>query len=260
MSEVADYQLTDAEKQLRADADWFDARNSDPNNILNQENQQWSEEQTTAVVVSKSLGTIALSVVLSEEHSSELEIARSPIEGGADIVDHAYVRPKTLRLEAAIGVATQVSAVDFSNFFYASGSSTGATDPQSLKFVQESWAALVKLQEDRKPFSIVSGLQVYNNMLIRRLSCRRDATNSLVLQFTADLQEIKIVDTQEIEGAQGSTQANMRGTTSAAKARGSAVQDKAAAETKGAGGVQSVAAQADGAKQTSTLYRLLGGS
>lgn len=111
------------------------------------------------------IGPVKIDVVISEKHDNSLGITSDPIETGAEINDHAYIKPKKLSLRI--------------------GSNTAA----------ETFNALVAFQETRVPFSIVSGLFVYNNMLIERLTADRDATTSRVLSGSADLSEIIIVDT-----------------------------------------------------------------
>lgn len=244
MSEISG--LTPAEIDLRRQAADFDKAPDDPTSIFYKPTPVDGEDQT--VVVSKSLGAIALSVVLSEEHSSEMVVAGSPVEDGSEVNDHAYLRPIELTLEAAIGQPMQVGRTTLSNFFYADGSSHGAQAGEATKLVRDSWDALLKLQASRVPFTVLSGLKAYENMLITSLSCRRDASNSMVLQFTAKLRQVKIVKTQETQGEATKLKAN----TAKSKAKAS-VADKATNETKGAGSATPIDTQADAGKTKSAL-------
>lgn len=58
-----------------------------------------------------------------------------------------------------------------------------------------TYAALIRLQESRVPFTIVSGLKIYKNMLIKSITADRDAKFANVLSGTVDLQEAIIVST-----------------------------------------------------------------
>jgi hypothetical protein len=118
-----------------------------------------------AIAFSQALSPLPLDVIISEKHTSELEITEIPIENGARITDHAFVLPKKITLDSASANAAAV------------------------------YNALVAIQESRVPFTFVSGLFVYTNMLIKSLSAERDKTFSQVLRCTADLQEIIIVST-----------------------------------------------------------------
>lgn len=118
-----------------------------------------------AILFSSAIGPVPIDCVISENHTSELDITEIPVENGSKITDHAVRAPKRLSLE----VATAGAAVSFN--------------------------ALKQFQESRVPFSIVTGLTVYNNMLIKSMLFQRDATYSTILKGTVGLQEVIIVAT-----------------------------------------------------------------
>lgn len=119
----------------------------------------------SAIAVSRSIGAVKVSVVIKEGLRHKLGITKLPIEDGSKITDHAYLEPKEVSLEFA-------------------DSNAAAT-----------FASLVRLQESRVPFSLVTGLYVYRNMLIEELEAERDAVYSKILKGTARLAEIIIVGT-----------------------------------------------------------------
>lgn len=119
----------------------------------------------SVIAFSRSIGPVVIDCILRETPTSELDITEIPIESGAKITDHAVVLPKRITLEVASGNATA------------------------------TYGALVALQESRVPFTIVSGLTVLPNMLIKRIDAERDADYSHVLKATVDLQEAIIVST-----------------------------------------------------------------
>lgn len=127
-----------------------------------------------AILFSGAIGPIPVNVVLTESHVSTLGITENPIETGAKITDHAYVEPKRLTLDFA---------------------DAGAA---------ETYNALVRFQESRVPFSIVSGLYVYTNMLIKALKADRDDSFSRILKGSAELQEVIIVETAYAAAEQNS--------------------------------------------------------
>lgn len=129
----------------------------------------------TAFAFSSTIGPVAINCVISEKHTAELDITEIPIETGAKVTDHAVVMPKKLTLDIA---------------------NDGAA---------ETYNALVRFQESRVPFSIVSGLKVYSNMLVKRIDAERDATFSRVLRGKVDLQEIIIVSTAYAADPAGTT-------------------------------------------------------
>jgi hypothetical protein len=118
-----------------------------------------------AIAFNRLVGPVPVDCVITESHNSELEITEIPIENGARITDHAFVLPKKITLDIATANATA------------------------------SYNALVAFQESRVPFTLVTGLYVYTNMLIKSLKADRDKTYSTILKCTADLQEVIIVST-----------------------------------------------------------------
>ena len=117
------------------------------------------------ILFSGLIGPIPVAAILKESHRSTLGITENPIETGSKVTDHAYVEPKKLTLDFADGNAAA------------------------------TYNALVRFQESRVPFTWVSGLFVYTNMLIKGLSADRDSSMSRILKGQAELQEVIIVST-----------------------------------------------------------------
>lgn len=134
----------------------------------------------SAIIFSNVIGPVPISVILAERHESSIGITEQPIETGAKITDHAYVEPKKLSLEFGGELAVP------------------------------TYNALVRFQESRVPFVFVSGLFLYSNMLIQKISVTRDVNYSQVLYGTVDLQEAIIVSTAYVssDGDGNPTQTN----------------------------------------------------
>lgn len=152
------------------------------------------------ILFSRTLGPVPLEVIVREEHSSDLGITELPIENGAKITDNAYIEPKKLELQ-----------------FMDSG---GAV----------TYDALVRFQETRVPFTFVSGLKVYNNMLIRGLHAERDVDFPGILRGGCLLQEIQIVSTSKVSGG-SSDKAQGSGRSNDARAQGTVTRGDQPAKT-----------------------------
>lgn len=121
--------------------------------------------------LSRSLGGIPLDVVVREQLNSSLTITENPVEVGAAVTDHAYINPKRITLEAI------------------SGSRLGMVGAAA------GYAALVRLQETREPFDIVTGFSLFRNMLIEDITVDRLKGRGRICYFTAELVEVILVDT-----------------------------------------------------------------
>jgi len=131
------------------------------------------------VAISRSLGPVPIDVMLQERHLSRLSITRNPIEFGADVTDHAYVEPKELALWGVIGPAS---------------GRAGIVNGLPATRVSSGYQAIVALQESREPFDIVTGLDVYEDMLIETVDVTRTKDNAAVLEFYAHCRQALIVE------------------------------------------------------------------
>ena len=119
------------------------------------------------------IGAIPVTIVTEEEHVSELGITSLPVEFGADITDHAYIRPKVVTLKGLIGTGTPGIVGSFIS--------------------AASYQAILAYQKSRVPFTLVTGLDINRDMLIQSVTVPRNTENVGVLEFTMKLQQILIV-------------------------------------------------------------------
>jgi hypothetical protein len=54
------------------------------------------------IFIKTKIGTIMLDAVVSESHTSDIDITDNPVESGATMTDHAVVRPKGVSIEGVI--------------------------------------------------------------------------------------------------------------------------------------------------------------
>lgn len=148
------------------------------------------------------IGNFVAQVTVEETHMDELEITDHPVEQGARISDHAYLRPAEITIRA--GWSNSPSVPGFFPGLGASvtGTIAGVADIISgngLKQVREIYQKLLELQTSRIPFSVVTGKRTYNDMLFRslRVETNKETENSLVM--TAVLRQVIIVKTQVIK-------------------------------------------------------------
>lgn len=184
-----------------------------------------------AIAFSRAIGPVPIQCVIREKPLTELEITEIPVEFGAAITDHAYPLPKRVTLD----IADNGGAATFN--------------------------ALVRFQESRVPFTLVTGLSVFRNMLIKRIEPDRDKDFSTTFRATVDLQEIIIVETARAadEGQEGGKPGGTKSTKAATPTKGRA--GDAATGDRASGPVQRGDAPAKGvepARSQSILSRIAG--
>ena len=127
------------------------------------------------------------------DHSIELQTTSNPVETGASIVDHAYVKPAELTMEVMMSDVHQSLVPE--QFTGASFRSVNA------------WQVLRKLQSDRIPMSVFTRLGLYTNMLITKLATTDTAETFRALSAEVTLREIPVarVKTVKISSADQTT-------------------------------------------------------
>src|SRR5574344_1601918 len=123
------------------------------------------------------------------DHNLGLQTTENPVETGASIVDHAYVKPD----------GVMMSDVHQS---LVPGQFTGTRLRSTT-----AWQVLRKLQSDRIPMSIFTRLGLYTNMLITKLSASDTAETFRALSAEVTLKEIPVarVKTVKISSADQTT-------------------------------------------------------
>lgn len=126
------------------------------------------------------IGSLELDASITEGHSAEVEATEHPVEKGANISDHARVKPETLQMEGLIS-ATPIGK-----------------DP-GLDYIETAYATLRKLKDARELLTIVTALRTYDNMMLVKLDVPRDAHSGDALRFTATFKEIRLAEVQSIQ-------------------------------------------------------------
>lgn len=110
------------------------------------------------------------------EHLSNLRITEHPVQDGANISDHAYKLPEHITLE--IGMSDCMDSFISGQF--------GVGDGKSI----QAYQVLKGMQEARNPLSVVTRLQVYNNMLIESIVAMDDVHTRFGGKFIVTLKQI----------------------------------------------------------------------
>lgn len=137
---------------------------------------------TEQVTVYRSIGDLVFDATFIEDHSSELEVTDNPIETGALVSDHAFMKPLRLSITAGVSAVLLPSG----NPDYGKGEERPTT----------AYELLSALQQEREPFDVQTGLRIYENMMCIGFHSRQDKDSSSIFYFTAQLREVLIVDTE----------------------------------------------------------------
>lgn len=135
-------------------------------------------------------GGIVIDATLSEDHKSSCEVTRNPIEDGSDVTDHVQMKPVELTLNGVISDSPLGYAI-IGNIQNLVRSVETLFTKNSLSI--EIYNKLLNLQNSRRPFTVITGLKRYTNMIMEDLTVPRDVATGASLHFTASLKEVKII-------------------------------------------------------------------
>lgn len=152
---------------------------------------------TGKLPVNRNIAGYTFDAVLTEEHTSELEVTDSPVETGESISDHAYMKPKKLKIVGGVSDAVLNPIQTIMNNLFGSGKSRSVT----------AYEVLLELQESREPFNVQTGMKLYSNMVITSLRVSQDKDTAKVGIFECDLREVIIVDTKTVSYKPSKTKA-----------------------------------------------------
>lgn len=118
------------------------------------------------------VGLVELDVTLSENHTFNSRATNFPIETGGDITDHIINDPDILNLSGIVS-DTPLNALSFFS--------------RSI----DAFNRLVEIHNRREPVRVVTGLKVYDNMVMTVLDVPRNIQTGQSLTFNITLQNIR---------------------------------------------------------------------
>jgi hypothetical protein len=131
------------------------------------------------MILQRNIGGFIADVTVEEIHTDLVEITENPVEQGADVTDHAFVKQPNLLIRAG----------------WSNSSPQAGGDPN---YVTDTYQQFQDLQAGRQPFDIITGKRSYSNMLILRLQVRTDETAEDALMMECECRQVNLVNTQTV--------------------------------------------------------------
>ena len=148
---------------------------------------------TVLVAPERSIGGLVANATLEEIHSDDLEITEHPIDQGASVTDHAYMRPREVMVRFG-----------FSNSQGLGGAYSNAGLPtlpsvlsgSGASQVDETYQKLLAMQATRQLIKVFTARRKYSNMLIKSLkvTTNKETENALIVE--AVFRQVILVSTQ----------------------------------------------------------------
>jgi hypothetical protein len=142
---------------------------------------------------------------IKETHTRKSAPTKFPIENGANVSDHIIIEPFSLELVGIIsdyplsllsslvstGLTAVLPPVGIQALAAGAGLYSALTSSKSPSVA--AYTQLLSLQDAKMPFDVLTTLNRYTNMYISSLTVPRDVSNSNILEFTVNLEQLIIV-------------------------------------------------------------------
>lgn len=135
----------------------------------------------------KTIGGIEIDAFVEERHVMSASVTQYPVEEGFNINDHVTQNPDGLTLHCAVGpqpvkiLGGVLNLTSFKNNAY------------------QVYDALIILKETAELLEVVTGLKVYENMIIDSMNITRTKDNGQSLEFDIGFTQVTIVQSLETD-------------------------------------------------------------
>jgi hypothetical protein len=134
-----------------------------------------------------------------QSYTGDVETTENPVEEGANVVDHARVKPETWTGTCVVS-NTPIDQADRTfrgvpALLPAGGTAPGTGGEEFNKggYARTVYQRLKKMKDDRLLHALVTPLRSYSNMIITALSVPTKAQYGDAIQFTIAFREIRVV-------------------------------------------------------------------
>ena len=121
------------------------------------------------------IGNISLDATLSDDHTFTARATKFPLENGSFVSDHVEVDPIRLNIKGIVSDTPLSLLSDFNRSI-------------------DNFNRLTRLFESKAIISVITGIRVYQNMVMTSLNIPRDVETGQSLTFEIDLQEMRFVN------------------------------------------------------------------
>lgn len=134
---------------------------------------------------------------LNVNYTSELTITNHPVQNGANVSDHAYQEPVTIKME----ILMSDSAVNYDDDTGADSNSNSTFEGLGYTRSVGAYRLLRQLQKDRRVFTIGTRLEEFQNMMIESINVDDDVETLYGLKATVTLKQVFIANEKVVKAS-----------------------------------------------------------
>jgi hypothetical protein len=150
------------------------------------------------------IGTVTVDAAVFIKHSISSSMTKNPVEEGAQVTDHVELNPQAISIQGVISdtpldfnVLNDIVKGNFKNLGKSFSDGVKSSLNKSSRSV-EQYQALMELWKSRKPFQVITGLKVYDSMILTKLDVDQTSTTGQAIHFNADIEEIRIISSKAV--------------------------------------------------------------
>jgi hypothetical protein len=139
------------------------------------------------------IADLVLDAAENVAYTADVEATDHPVEAGANVTDHARLKPRQVVITGIIS-NTPVNAAQQSRLVKAGGADYITTGSGTVGYAETALARLEQLRG--QTLTVVTPLRAYSDMMLISLNIPKDAKTGDAVRFTATFKEIRFAELQ----------------------------------------------------------------
>lgn len=148
------------------------------------------------------VGSVELDLILDEDHSKSAQVTENPLQDGRAISDGIFLELQEGSLTGLVTNHSVKRAEERAKQLDLQDSETLMAEAENYKLenrAKQAWVDLKAVMDAKQPVTIVTSLEVYDNVAITNISTERNGDSGDALEIKVSFRQILTVSLMEHE-------------------------------------------------------------
>lgn len=148
------------------------------------------------------VGSVELDLILDEDHSKSAQVTENPLQDGRSISDGIFLELQEGSLTGLVTNHSVKRAEERAKQLELQDSETLMAEAENYKLenrAKQAWVDLKAVMDAKQPVTIVTSLEVYDNVAITNISTERNGDSGDALEIKVSFRQILTVSLMEHE-------------------------------------------------------------
>lgn len=148
------------------------------------------------------VGSVELDLILDEDHSKSAQVTENPLQDGRAISDGIFLELQEGSLTGLVTNHSVKRAEERAKQLELQDSETLMADAENYQLenrAKQAWVDLKAVMDAKQPVTIVTSLEVYDNVAITNISTERNGDSGDALEIKVSFRQILTVSLMEHE-------------------------------------------------------------